>query len=254
MDAATALQLAADEQEERALRYRPVEILDYEPSDPSRGVLCPPGSVTVFLAPEGSKTLERVREAVRTGSGDVELARELRERFAGRERMSHYRGYRLLRRAPSFASLRYGGRTLGTNLFPPPGPDLLILENPYNGGRLRPEELTLVEHRRDDAESGLEAIALRHMPPLTEAERAVLERVPEDQLEMNLAVRAGCCDSITEIAQVVIAVTYAVMCMAPVDPGEEVEHLAEHRIEQLGPAVSARELLELRREALGHDH
>jgi hypothetical protein len=254
VDQSTALQLAADEQEERAIRYRPIEILDYEPSAPHTNVLCPEGSVTVFLSWEGAPILEKIRHAASGERGsDVELAQQIIKRFEGRHRISYYRAWRLLRKAPAFASVRYGGRTLGTNLFPPPGPDLVALECPYNGGRLSPSELTLAEHRRDDAEIGLEAVALRHVPLLTEAEASALQRVPEDQLELNLAVRADCCDNLTDYIQVIVAVTYAMACMRAT-PGDIVEHISESELERLGPSQSARRLLEIRRDLLGHQH
>ncbi len=255
MDQSTALQLAADEQEERAIRYSPIEILDYEPSAPETNVLCPEGSVTVFLSWEGASILQDIRAAARDeGGSDVQLAQQIIKRFEGRQRMSYYRAWRLLRKTPAFASVRYGGRTLGTNLFPPPGPDLVALECPYNGGRLSPSELTLAEHRRDYAEIGLEAVALRHVPRLTEAETSALRGVPEDQLELNLAVRASCCDNLTDYAQVVIAVTFAMLCMSRVTPGELVEHIDDSELERLGPSQSARRLLEIRRDLLGHEH
>ena len=208
--------------------------------------------MTVFIAAKGAPILERVREAA-AGRGDAELAEALVKRFSGRSRQSYYRAYRLLRKAPSFAELRYGGRTLGTHLFPPPDTGLLVLENPYNGGRLAPQELTLVEHLRDDVEGRLDAVALRRAPKLSALELTVLEQVPEDQLEMNLSMRANCCDSVTDFAQVVIAVTFAMLCMSA-DPVEEIDPLDEERIRKLGPAASARVLLEIRREALGHTH
>ncbi|WP_181787129.1 hypothetical protein [Streptomyces phytophilus] len=255
MDRSTALQLAADELEERELRKSPIEIIDYVPSDPARGLLTPPGSIMVFLDRAGAPVLDRIRQVVLDGSGeDVRLAQEIRDLFAAREKVSYYRAYRLLREAESFATIRYGGRTLVTHAFPAPEAGLAAIENPYNGGRLAPDELTLVEHLIPGARGGLAAVAVRHMPPLTEAERAAVEQVPDDQLEMNLTLRAGCCDSWTGFVEQLAQITHATMyCMmeaaarqdAPLPPGE---------IERLGPAASARRLLNRRRELLGHDH
>ncbi|MFI9176084.1 hypothetical protein [Streptomyces lincolnensis] len=258
MDRSTALQLAADEMEERELRYSEIEIIDYQPSNPDGDILAPPGSVTVFLSHTASPVLDRVREAASSRAGDSELAREIRGMFRGRERLTYYAGFRLLKEADSFATIRYGAKTLATNLFPPPGPNLVVLENPYNGGALNPDVLTLVEHRNPDLERlgrenpGLSAVALRHSPPMTEIERIALEQVPADQLEMNLSMRADCCDNWTDFAQIVIAVTFAMLCM----DGSRYEQvsLPEEEIRALGPAASARKLLNLRRELLGHTH
>src|SRR5215212_6737478 len=99
MDRSTALQLAADEAEERAIGYRQIEILDYVPTQPGRGMLCPPGSVTVFVAEQGARILQRVREAVANQDGaDVELVEHFQSLFAGREKLSYYQAWRQLRR------------------------------------------------------------------------------------------------------------------------------------------------------------
>lgn len=250
MDRSTALQLAADELEERELRRSRIEIIDYLPSDPSKGVLAPPGSITVYITHAGDPLLQRVRDAASGSSDlDVQLSLEIRGKLRGRERLTYYQAYRLLRDTESFASIRYGCRTLATNLFPPPGPRFMVLENPYNGGRLDPDELTLVEHRVPGSRGSLAALALRHTAPLTEAERAAVEQVPEDQLEMNLSMRGDCCDNLTDY--VWQALTH-IQILAPIT-SEEVP-LSEEELERMGPAASARKLLHRRRELLGHTH
>jgi hypothetical protein len=191
MDRSTALQLAADELEERELRTSSIEIIDYVPSDPAQRILTPPGSIVVFVDRAGAPILDRIREVVLEGTGeDVQLAQEIYDLFRAREKVSYYRAYRLLREAESFATIRYGARTLATHVFPSSEAGLAAIENPYNGGRLAPEELTLVEHLVPGARGGLAAVAVRHMPALTEAERAAVDQVPDDQLEMNLTIRA----------------------------------------------------------------
>jgi hypothetical protein len=254
MDKSTLLQLAADEVEERELHHSSIEVLDYVPSDPSRGVLAPAGSVTVFVSQKGAPILQRIRAAAKEKSGlDVGLSEEIRAAFRGRERVTCYRAYRLLKDSASFASIRYGSKTLATNILPPPGPNLVVLANPYNGGKLKPSELTLVEHRVPSAKTGLEAVALRHSPPLTKAERAAVEQVPESQLEMNLTMDAECCDDWTFIAHVIVAITFAMLCMRAPEAEDQVT-LSPEEIERLGPAASARKLLNIRRELLGHSH
>ncbi len=249
------LQLAADEVLERSISYHSIEVLDYRPSPKVRNPISPPGSVTVVVAKAESPLLKRLRDAA-AGSNQVEedVAKELNEQFGGRQPVSRYEAWRLLQGQPVFADVRYGGQTLATNLFPPPGLEAVVLHNPYNGGRLKPDELTLVEHHREGDETHLAALALRHEPPLTPAEKAAVEAVPENQLEMNMRASGGCCDSLTDFAQVVIAVTFAVLCGAAIDRLGEVEHLTEREIKRLGPAASARRIVQLRMEALGHTH
>jgi hypothetical protein len=257
VDQQTLLQLAADELSERALRYRDVEVIDYEPSDPERALLCPVGCLRVFVAAEGDPLLQRLRE-VAGGGGRADVAfaeEEMAPRFRGRSPLSFYKVWRQLKSSEVFASLRYGGRTLATNVFLPEGLDLLTVDNPYNGGALSPAQLTLVEHVRDGATTALDAVALRHPPQLTEAERAAIDQVPDDQLEANVSVNAGCCDNFTAAVWAVLAFSVAVDCLIPVVvAAEERRHLTDEQVARLGPAASARALLDIRREALGHDH
>ncbi|MGW4350725.1 hypothetical protein ACWELJ_01405 [Nocardia sp. NPDC004582] len=258
MDQDTMLQLAADELATRALRYREIEILDYIPSQPDRVLLCPEGSVRVFVTAEGDPLLRQVRDAAAHSEGaDVHLVENvIRPRFEGRTSLSPYQVWRLLQRSPVFASIRYGGRTLATNVFPPDDLGMVILDNPYNGGQLNPTTLTLVEHRRDDAEVGLAAVALKYAPPLTPAERAALAQVPEDQLEGNMTIAGSCCHNGTFVvwAATAIAVTVIVVATAAVRSEEEQQHLSDEHIQRVGPSATARELLDIRREALGHLH
>jgi hypothetical protein len=97
----------------------------------------------------------------------------------------------------------------------------------------------------------LEAIALRRVPELTPAEKAAVEAVMADQLEINLGLAGGCCDSATEIIQVVIALTFAALCIKTALP--EI-HISEDEIRRLSPTATAIRLMEMRREALGHEH
>ncbi|WP_146229311.1 hypothetical protein [Nocardia neocaledoniensis] len=256
MDEQTLLHLAADELAVRSLRYREIEVLDYIPSQPDRALLCPPGAVRVFVAAQGDPILQRVRDiATRSHSDDVDMVEnEIVPRFVDRKRLSVYQAWRLLQRSPVFATIRYGGRTLATNVFPPQDLGVAILDNPYNGGELSPAHLTLIEHRLEGTDAALEAVALRHAPPLTPAERAALVQVPHDQLEANLTINGDCCPNGTFIMVTAVAFTTAICCAVSVPPAQIEQHLSDEQVEKLGPAATARELLDIRREALGHVH
>ncbi|MFE3029863.1 hypothetical protein, partial [Nocardia tengchongensis] len=96
---------------------------------------------------------------------------------------------------------------------------------------------------------------LKFAPPLSPAERAALAQVPEDQLEGNMTVNGSCCHNGTFIMWAAMAATVAVICALAVRADEEEQqHLTDEQIRRLGPAATARELLDIRREALGHVH
>jgi hypothetical protein len=256
MDKETLLQLGADEAAERAIRHSSIQVLNYTPSRDGGPLLCRAGSVTVFVARKNAQILDRVRKAAdrrgSKGEDDVALANYFIKSFQGRQQLTRYRAWTTLHNSEVFADLRYGAKTLATHIVLPSDVEVAILENPYNGGRIDPPMLTLVEHTKDDTDSALEAVALRHVPALTEAEKAALERVPADQLELSIDLRSNCCDSITEYVERVVFITFTVTCMcAAVLPDL---HIRETELRSLGSARSARKLMALRRELLGHDH
>ncbi|MQY31219.1 hypothetical protein [Nocardia aurantia] len=257
MDEKTLLQLAADELTLRSLRYREIEILDYIPSQPDRALLCPVGAVRIFVAAQGDPILQRVRDIIaHHNDGDVDLVEnEIAPRFAGRTTLPIDQLWHMLQHSPVFASIRYGGRTLATNVVPPPDLGLVVLDNPYNGGELSPAHLTLVEHLAENTDAALDAVALRQAPPLTPAERAAVALVPADQLEANLAIRGSCAPHGTFIVVTALAFTAAILCAAAATPAEEQQqHLSDEQIQQLGPAATARQLLDIRRAALEYEH
>lgn len=251
MDRSDMRMFAAHEAESRPIRHSPIRIVDYRPTRPDGPVLAPPGSVMAFVGYKGSQTLSRIRDVAESGSNsDSPLAEELMAPHRDRKLLSPFKAWQLLKAAPVFADIRYGGRTLAKNLFVPPGLDVVWVASPYNGGLLSPNELTLVEHWNEGTTASLEAVALRHEPPLTAAERAAIQNVPEDQLELNLAANGGCCDNVTDVLQVIIAATFAILCSAPMID----RHISEEEIKVLSPTATAIRLMDIRREALGHEH
>jgi hypothetical protein len=244
--------LAAHEAESRPLRYSSIPIIDYQPARPDGPVLAPPGSVMVFVGYKGAKRIAQIRDVVTSGSGtDSQLAEELMAPHRERDLLSPFKAWRLLEIAPVFAEIRYGGRTLAKNVFVPPDLDLVWVASPYNGGALSPGELTLVEHlKQEGSPTALEGLALRFPPSLTAAEQAAIQNVPADQLELNLAPQGACCDNVTDVLQVIIAVTFAIMCNNPFPDW----HIFEEELNMLSPTVTAIRLMDIRREALGHEH
>lgn len=251
MDKRDLLVLAAHEQEMRPLRYSTVPFIDYTPSKQGPVALAPTGSVMVYVGRKGSETLARIRQAAQARDGaDVELAGELFKQYKSQPLLSPHEAVRLLQAQPVLASVRYGARTLATNVMLRPEFDTVFIASPYNGGQLRPDELSFVEHYKEGSNEALEAIALRRAPQLSPAEAAALKNVPIEQSELNLAPNGSCCDSITDVVQIVIAATFAMAC----DPIRRDFHISEAEIKRMSPTATAIQLMELRREALGHAH
>jgi hypothetical protein len=176
----------------------------------------------VYVGATGSEMLARIRRALkeRKEGTDLEIAQELFDQYEAPKPLTAHGAARLVRRSRVAASIRYGTKTL-------------------------------VEHFVEGTDEGLEAVAVRRMPDLTEAERAALEQAPIEMSELNLLPNGSCCDNVTDIVQVVIAVTFALLCAGP---GFKDLHISESRLESMTPVMAAIELMDIRREALGHSH
>lgn len=245
---------AAKEAESRPLRCSEIEVMDYVPSsvDPALQ-LAGPGTITLILARKGSRILDEIRAAAGAGNGaDQQLTARLRAQSRGRTPLPLEDALELLKTQPVIADVRYGGITVASNYFVPDDADYTAVILPYNGGRLARQGFTLVEHWREDVDCPLQAVALRHAPALTPAERAALEQVPADQLELNVG-RAYMCWALSVIAIAALVTLVAICTYGPEEDDDHDgpnDHLSEDDILALGPAVTARQLLALRRRKL----
>lgn len=132
--------------------------------------------------------------------------------------------------------------------------EVAVVPLPYNGGRLAEKGLQLIEHPLSDEVDSLEAIALRHRPDLTAAEAAALEKVPPAESALNIGNSPGnqACSVVLLTVAVVVEVAIVVVTFTitgKVDI-EHVEHFSDAELRELGPAATARELVQRRRTAL----
>ena len=238
------LKAAAAEFETRVPRQTPLELLDYAPKDAtSPDVLAPPGSITLFLGRPKSKALSRVREAVKQAAGkDVQLMRELKEVYGRRKMVSLTEAVETLKQQPVIAHLQYGPFTVAKNLFVPDDLELCIVPLPYNGGQLARGGFQLIQAVRPKEKAALEGVMVRHLPPLSPAEKAAIKELPAAFAGFNVG-DAAMCYAITAVAIVMVVIFATAAC-----PGSYPDlHLDEAVIKKIGPEATARQLLALRR-------
>lgn len=254
------LRPAALEAEGRPYRVTQLEVLDYQPTYGDLDtILVRPGCIGVFVGPKPSPLIAAVRHAIRANDGtDQRLANTIREQLAGRARIALEDAVDLLVQQPVFASIRYGGRTLVSSLFAPPGLPMAAVAIPYNGGTLAPRGFSLVEHYTPGATDALDAVLVRHTPQLTKGEKAALDRLPTDLAEMNVGTAALCFAlSAVAIASAVCLATGICCPHRPRVPRDDEDfattpdfHLQDEQLTQMNPALAARHLLRIRRDAL----
>ncbi|MFO0874088.1 MAG: hypothetical protein U0575_08975 [Phycisphaerales bacterium] len=239
----------------RQIRKKALEVIPKKPGpgpDPPPPTLVPPGAIGIFIAKKGSGVLDQVREAATKGGAVADkFAAKLTSQLKKRKTMSVGDAVDLIAKQSVFADVRYGGATVCNGLFVPKGLDCAVVLLPYNGGRLLADGFQLAEYLQDGTKDGLEGIAVVSQPPLSAAEIAAHLAVPEDQIELNVGFASWCDTTAWAVAAVVAVAVLVVValatagCVAVVD-----KHLSEAQIKKLGPAASARKMLDLRRTAL----
>jgi hypothetical protein len=246
-DAIQALRPVALEIEARASRATKIELLDYRPTHQDyTGFLAKPGTVTLFVAQRHAEILGRIRRATTSAGGeDRSIAADLAAKFNQRSMVSLEQAVATLTREPVFASLRYGDRTLAQSLVAPEPDDVCVVPMAYNGGYLAENSFKLVEHVIPDSNAELEAVLVRHVPPLSLAERAALQAVPLDQREWSIA-QPMACYAITAITVTLVLAGATYACPGIAEP----EPLPDREIKKIGPSATARKLLAIRRRIL----
>jgi len=247
----------SDEAASRPIRRRSVEILDYKPADPRPEThLALEGTITILASRSGSRLMAKIRNALAEKAGATEaVAKQLYLQYKRRKQVSFARAVKTAVESPVFADVYYGDALLLENLFVPDDLEVAFIPFPYNGGKLADARLLLVEHPVSDNVKPLDVLVLRHLPELTKAERAALQKVPAEQRAMNVGRGPGpraCSVVILTLAVVaeaaVVAVTYAIT--GKVHLGH-MQHINPGDLKKMGARKSARVLVEKRRKFLG---
>ena len=248
--------IVLDESKARPVRVNKIPVLTYKHDWKSDApTLTMPGTITVFVAKAGSKVLKQVRSAVEGGPRQLRtLQQALKQQFGSGRKLSSKEAAKEIVEADVFAEVRYGGATLHKGIILPKGIKVFPLVLPYNGGRLAKGGFSLAEYHRDGSREALEAVIVRNSPPLTRAERAALRQVPADQLVQNVGNSMDCETTYWAVAVVVLDAAAAVATIALAQCGkpelDDFLHVSQKEIDRLGPAASARELLDLRRKEI----
>jgi hypothetical protein len=251
------------EAQARPIRLTNIEVVD-KTSLAQNAFFGIPGTLTVFVARKGSAALHELREALKTGGQAlIQLYRKVGEQALQVERWTLEEAVQATIQAPVFAELRYGGATLAQGLSVPQGLDMTVLFLPYNGGRLAQAGFILAERFKEGSDAALEALVVRIAPPLTEAEKAALQLVPTDQDINNVGLSDWCDTTWVAVAAVAAAaatpaahalvtdaLAAAALALIGFTSSALETHIPEETLRQLGPAASARKLLEMRREVL----
>jgi hypothetical protein len=250
------LDLIAAEAAKRPIRRRTVDVLPYEPTDTRPEThLALEGTITVLAARAGSGLMADIREALASNPAETAaVARRLYLQYKGRKRVKLSRAVKTAISQPVFADVVCGDMVLVENLVVPKEIEVAFLPFPYNGGELGNTGFVLVEHPVSEDVDPLDILVLRHMPKLSKAERAAVDKVPAEQRATNVGRGPGpkACSvvllTLTVLAEAaIVAVTYAITGKVDL---EHMKHLDPGDIKKMGSGKSARVLVEKRREYL----
>ena len=243
------------EAERRPIRVSDVPVLDYTYDWDAEHALAVPGTLSVFVARRGSTILKLVRTAARGGPKDLLRLQAAIDRQRNKRRpVNGALAARRMIASDVFADLRYAGDVLNKGIFLHGGVDLVRTTLPYNGGRLARTGFSLAEYQREGSSESLQAVIVRTQPPKTEAEKAALNQVPANQITQNVGSPMDCETTYWAVAAFVAGLVGAAVTAAAVGCGRpeltDYDHVTQREIRRLGPAASARKLLDLRRNEL----
>lgn len=251
------LNRVAREKSARPVRFRKLEVHDYKATSvlPGRQIALS-GTVTLFVGRKDGRLFRDLKTAVLEPSrgDDTSVAAELNHYFARRKPKDLAELVACIRSETLIADLCYGGATLVENILLPEDAEIAAIPLPYNGGRLADGGFSLSEHYLEHVDANVDVLLVRHEPPLTEAERAALERVPEEMVAINVGRGPGdvaCSVLLLTVAVVVeVAVVAATFTVAKALDDHSMDHINPISVENLGPVGTARALTNLRRDIL----
>jgi hypothetical protein len=144
-------------------------IIPYEPRTLRGEVLAPRGSIVVYLAASGSKSLGAIRARAQ-GAGGPEGVYKHSERHDPEGHL---------------VSLTFHGKVLAEKVPVPRSGDVVRLILPFAGGDIDSSALLV---RPEGGAEAVEAVAIRHDPPLSTIEKAALSLLPRDMLSAQIGV------------------------------------------------------------------
>jgi hypothetical protein len=236
----------------RRIRISHPSVVTYESDQPMD--LVPPGCITAVFARRGSSVLSSIATAVRAGdAGQLnQHARRFLEQYRSRRVGPLQRAVEQVSREPVYADVRYGSQSLASNLCTLDF-EAGLITFPYNGGKLKDEEFSLVEYHLPDVRDSVDVLLIKRPPKLSALEELALSRVPEDHLDMNIGNAAACfaltAVLVAAVGAALVVTTAVAGCNDQFDQLDRVS-LPDDTVTALGPAGTARELLQLRRQLL----
>jgi len=250
---------ALEEAEKRPIRLSKIPVIsNTAPKATGPSTFGATGTLTVFVGKKGSGAIDQVRAAIAGGNpATTKLRDRLQKQYSKLPPGSSETLVQQIVKATVFADIRYGGATLNSGVFVPKGVDVAVIVLPYNGGRLAPEGFTLAERYKDGSDAALEAVVMQAAPNLSAAEKTALQAVPANQVALNVGQAIDCRTTWWAVAQMAVvqaevraAVIAASLVVGPFCPLSKEVHISVAQIKALGPAASARKLLDLRRRVL----
>ncbi len=266
-----ALRPLIEARQTRFRRTQSIEVVDHKKfGGPEKTALGRPGSLIVFVARDKER-LDEAKGALKAGQAETQ---RMVDRI-GKQMNALKPGpidavTQEVAKTSAFGALTYAGATIADPIFLPASLDLTAFVVPYSGGRLIGKGFTFVEYVEEPESSGLELFVLKTDPALSPAEKAALDLVPREM--SNLLVGAAYeCEYTTLMAAafavggalvggakgaVAGAVVGAVIDVALVHFVASVRttapntNLTSDALRRTGPELTAKQLLDLRLQAL----
>ncbi len=245
--------IEAEQLSRNIVKAKPVVLTwDADTEDSSYfGLKPPPGSLTLFWALKGSRTMRELEYAY--VAQDVQRLQELHDRLVAdhksRSVISIAEATDRALGAPSFFEFRFNGKLLAQNLWLADDAECGTVLLPYSGGPIDETAFTIVEYSQDLSEPAYEALIVICPPRLSEIEQRALATVPMDSQEAHIAPMGlvmATPTTIVSAALFVASVTVATTCCSPFHDRLAEVSLPLDVAERVGARTSVRQLLRLR--------
>jgi|GEM_PF-4975093 len=271
-----AMKPLTEARESRLRRVRDVAVISHDEfGGPDKTGIGNDGTILFFLA-RNRRTLDAALESMRRGPQETQAMIKGIERTMAKLKPRPLPEVLARLSKQNFGALTYGGCTLIDPLFLPEGMDLTIVNIPYAGGRLIPGGFKLVDFPIGDDDDDWCGTAVPRRPKLTPAEKEAFAKIPKDLstifvghgydceytsvMAVAFGVAGGVAGAAGGAAGAVVGAAAGAAVGAAVDAalvhalGGRVAKLdvtlSDVQIRQMGPGLSAKTLVNMRRSAL----
>lgn len=239
-----------DQRRVRAFSRASLDVVSYSFAPTASGgdaTLAPPGSLVLYIASHHSDALQDIRKAASKNQPmPPSIASQLQTEYGPLAKLDRESIAQSVFDASVFFDVLYQGQPVLSGGSILPGTSLAVYPLPFTGGDINPDAFSVDYYSRPNTKDRLAAFAVSNAPHLTEYEKTIIERVPQDL--RHLYVGGGL--TVAYAPALVIAAFAATTITVCWYKRFGESHVADPPQDLLRPAPDIRDLVDIRMRAL----